>query len=307
MNSPTNTIRSAFAAVLLSLTVVLSGCGGSNAAEQPTVLRFSGIPDRNKGDVAENSEKLAKWLTEKLGVEVRYQPSNSYTTSVNALAANKVDFAWLGGKTTCDAIDVGAGKVHVLATRDIDLKFKTYFVGNHASVAAGKLGKVEDLAEWRDAASKLNFTFGDGNSTSGHLMPRHFLVAAGFNPEKDFASVGYAEGGHSGTLNAVASGSFDCGALNYEVYDNASADLKAKAELLYTTPEYVDYSWVVHDRLGKEMIDTLRAALLGLDAADPVEGAILKAWSAGKFLAAKDEQWDSIRGVRDSLPKDFLK
>ena len=300
-------MRSALVAGFLSLVCVLPSCGGAGTVDKPTVLRFSGIPDRNKGAVAENSAKLAAWLSEKLGVEVRYQASNSYTASVNALAANKIDFAWLGGKTTCDAIDAAAGKVHVLATRDIDLKFKTYFVGHHAAIAAGKLAGVSDLSEWRDSASKLKFTFGDVNSTSGHLMPRHFLVAAGIDPDKAFASVGYAEGGHSGTLNAVAAGSVDCGALNYEVYDNASAELKQKAPLLYTTPEYVDYSWVVHDRVGSDLIERLRAALLGLDASDPEEGAILKAWSAGKFLSAKDEQWDSIREVRDSLPKGFLK
>lgn len=307
MNSFPITIRSALLVGLLSLTCVLPSCGDANDSEQPMVLRFSGIPDRNKGEVAENSKKLATWLTEKLGVEVRYQASNSYTASVNALAANKIDFAWLGGKTTCDAIDAGAGKVHVLATRDIDLQFKTYFVGNHAAIAAGKLAAVKDLSEWGDAASKLKFTFGDVNSTSGHLMPRHFLVAAGIDPENDFASVGYAEGGHSGTLTAVATGSVDCGALNYEVYDNASAHLKEKAKLLYTTPEYVDYSWVVHDRVGTDLIEKLCAALLGLQASDPEEGAILKAWSAGQFLSATDAQWDSIRQVRDSLPKGFLK
>jgi phosphonate transport system substrate-binding protein len=307
MNSYPNTMRSALVAGLLSLACVLPSCGGANTSEQATVLRFSGIPDRNKGAVAENSAKLAAWLSEDLGVEVRYQASNSYTASVNALAANKIDFAWLGGKTTCDAIDASAGKVHVLATRDIDLQFKTYFVGHHAAIAAGKLAVVADLREWRDAASKLKFTFGDVNSTSGHLMPRHFLVAAGIDPDKDFASVGYSEGGHSGTLNAVAAGSVDCGALNYEVYENASAELKEKAPLLHTTAEYVDYSWVVHDRVGVDLIGKLRAALLGLDDSDPEESAILKAWSAGKFLSATDAQWDSIREVRDSLPKGFLK
>lgn len=294
-------------AMLLSLLCVLPSCGDGNDAEQPTVLRFSGIPDRNKGEVAANSKKLAAWLTEKLGVEVRYQASNSYTTSVNGLAANKIDFAWLGGMTTCDAIDAGAGKVHVLATRDIDLQFKSYFIGNHASIAAGKLAAVDDLGAWRESASKLKFTFGDVSSTSGHLMPRYFLTAAGIDPEKDFASVGFAEGGHSGTLAAVAAGSYDCGALNYEVYDHASPELKAKAKLLYTTPEYVDYSWVVHDRVGAERIEKLRAALLSLNASDPDEAAILKAWSAGRFVAAKDSQWDAIREVRDSIPKEWLK
>jgi phosphonate transport system substrate-binding protein len=291
----------------LVLTVALVSCRADGAPEQTAVVRFSVIPDWNKGQLAEDSVKLAAWLSAKLGVEVRYEPSSSYTTCVNALAANKIDFAWLGGKTTCDAIDVGRGAVHVLATRDIDLRFKSYFIGNRDAVANGKLSQVADLAKWRDVAGKLKFTFGSVNSTSGHLMPRHFLQLAGIDADKDFASTGYAQGGHAGTLQSVASGSVDCGALNYAYYDKASAEDQAKAPILFVTPEYVDYAWVAHDRIGKDLLEKLRSALLGLDRARADEAAILDAWSAGKFLMAKDQQWDSIRQVRDSLPKGFLK
>lgn len=292
--------------VLLALVGSAAGCSGERGHAVRT-LRFSVIPDWNKGRLAEDAGRLAALLTARLGVEVRYEPSNDYTACVNALAANQLDFAWLGGKTTCDAIDVGGGAVHVLATRDIDLHFKSYFVGNRAAIAAGRLAPLAELADWRGRTAGLRFTFGDVNSTSGHLMPRHFLVAAGIDPERDFASVGYAEGGHAGTLLAVASGAVDCGALNYAYYDRAPAEQRAAAPVLYTTPEYVDYAWVVHDRVGDELRGRLERALLALDRADPGAARVLDAWSAGSFVKARDEQWDAIRGVRDALPKGFLK
>ena len=294
----------ALVAVLAMST--LGGC--SQAAGDATAqLRFSVIPDWNTGQLAKDSQRLATLLTEQLGVAVRYEPTSSYAACVNALAANKIDFAWLGGKTTCDAIDVGKGAVHVLATRDIDLKFKSYFIGNRDAIAAGKLSKVDDLASWQPLASGLKFTFGSVGSTSGHLMPRYFLTQAGIDPEKHFASVGFAAGSHAGTLQAVASGAFDCGALNYAYYDKASAEDQAKAPILFTTPEYVDYAWVVHDRIGAPTIAKLRTVLLSLARADAQQAAILDAWSAGSFVLASDEQWDSIRAVRDSVPKDWLK
>jgi phosphonate transport system substrate-binding protein len=295
--------------VLATAGLVLAACGSDSEAAQPkpTELRFSVIPDFNKTRLADDAAKLASVLGKKLGMPVRYEPSNDYTAAVNALVANKLDFVWLGGKTTVDAIDAGKGSVHVLVTRDIDLAFKSYFIGNQTAVANGKLKKMADLAELKPIAKNLTFTFGDKNSTSGHLMPRHFLVTAGIDPDQDFQTMGYAEGGHSGTLKAVASGSADLGALNFAYYDGASAEDKANAPILYTTPDYVDYAWVVHDRLGAEMKQKLRDAFVQLDPKDADDQAVLSAWSAGKFLPAENARWDSIRKVRDALPKGFLK
>ncbi|HIE70526.1 MAG TPA: phosphate/phosphite/phosphonate ABC transporter substrate-binding protein [Planctomycetes bacterium] len=315
MNIKISTMRVALATAVLAVVSTLSSCGdikanantSGNGATQPDMLRFSVIPDWNKGKLAIDAKKLATMLSEKLGVEVRYSPSNDYTACVNGLIANKLDFVWLGGKTTCDAIDASKGSVHVLATRDIDLHFKSYFIGNADAVASGKVTTTTDLSAWQGKTADLRFTFGDVNSTSGHLMPRHFLVQAGIDPDKDFKSAaGYAQGGHSGTLKSVASGSVDCGALNFAYYDKAPAEEKAKAPILFTTPDYVDYAWAVHDRVGKDLIAKLQKALLGLDRSNPDEAAILDSWSAGAFLAAKDEQWHAIREVRDSLPKGFL-
>jgi len=299
----------AFCLATALVAACLTGCGGDDAAgkSQTETLRFSVIPDWNKGKLSKDANRLAALLTDKLGVEVRYAPSNDYTACVNGLIANKLDFVWLGGKTTCDAIDAGVGAVHVLATRDIDLHFKSYFIGNADVIASGKLTATEDLTTWKGQTSDLRFTFGDVNSTSGHLMPRHFLTKAGIDPDKDFKSAaGYAQGGHSGTLKSVVSGAVDCGALNFAYYDKAPAEEKAKAPILYTTPDYVDYAWVVHDRVGKERIAQLQEALLKLSKDDPEEALILDSWSAGSFLAAKDEYWAAIREVRDSLPKGFL-
>lgn len=302
---------------LCAAGILFAGCGSDSAAANPgdktaapaapKELRFSVIPDFNKAKLADAAAKLESVLSKKLGIPVHYEASNDYASAVNNLIANKLDFVWLGGKTTVDAIDAGGGHVHVLATRDIDLAFKTYFIGNKAAVEAGKLKTMTDLAELKGKTSELTFTFGDKNSTSGHLMPRHFLTKAGIDPDKDFKTMGYAEGGHAGTLKAVASGAADLGALNFAYYDKASAEDKANAPILYTTPDYVDYAWVVHDRLGAGMTDKLRDAFVTMNASNEDDKAILDAWSAGKFLPAKDELWNSIRQVRDSLPKGFLK
>lgn len=282
---------------------------GTAPVAKPTELRFSVIPDFNKAKLADSCKTLESYLTKKLGVPVKYLPSNDYVMAVNGLVANQLDFVWLGGKTTCDAIDEGKGQITVIATRDIDLAFKSYFIANKKLVDEGKLKPMTSLAELKDKAKDFTFTFGDRNSTSGHLMPRFFLTEAGIDPNKSFkGECGYqASGGHASTLKAVASGATDIGALNFSYYDKATPEEKANAPIVFTTAPYVDYAWCAHSRIGAELTKQLTDAFTSLDAKDPEQKAVLDAWSAKeKFLPADGKQWESIRKVRDSLPKGFL-
>ncbi|MBL9076516.1 MAG: phosphate/phosphite/phosphonate ABC transporter substrate-binding protein [Planctomycetes bacterium] len=296
-----------FPAFLFATTLTCLA-GTAPAQEAPKELRFSVIPDFNKATLAEHCKRIETVLSSKLGIPVRYEPSADYTTAVNGLVANKLDFVWLGGKTTCDAIDAGKGQVNVLATRDIDLHFKTYFIANQKAIDAGRIKPLQKLAELAPLAKDLTFTFGDKNSTSGHLMPRHFLVEAGIDPNKSFrGEAGYqASGGHAATLKAVASGAADLGALNFAYYDAAKPEDKAAAPIVFTTPEYVDYAWVAHDRIGAELKQKLATAFTTLDPKVEAEKAVLDAWKCKKFEPATNSQWNDIRKVRDSLPKGFL-
>src|ERR1041385_4408545 len=82
---------------------------GSRAAaataqqEKPKVLRFSGIPNQNATDLAEKYKPLAKYLSEKLGVEVEYVPSADYNASVDGFKNGDLQLCWFGGFTGVQA------------------------------------------------------------------------------------------------------------------------------------------------------------------------------------------------------------
>src|SRR5262249_22882658 len=108
-------------------------------------------------------------------------------------------------------------------------------------------------------------------------------------------------------MQAVISGEVDVGALNFVYYDKAKPEEKAQAPIIYTTPKFVDYCWIGHARLGDEVLQKIKAALLKLDAKKEADKAVLDGWGAGKYVAADKQQWDGIRKVLQALPKDFLK
>lgn len=300
------------AALVVALSLV--ACGDADAPKAgapaaPRTLRFSGIPDSDKDKLSQQYQAVADWLSAELGMPVEYVHAPDYTGAVTALAADKIDFAWLGGVTAVEAETVTDGQAVFLAARDSDLRFKSYFIANRALVDSGRFQERTDLspqplaelAALKPALAQGTFTFGSKSSTSGHIMPRHFLESpeVGIDPEKDFAQpAGYQlQGGHSATLAAVASGAYDAGVLNYTNWEKAEPELKAKAPLIYVTPEYVDYCVVAHARIGTELAEKLRDAFAGLDASDPADKAVLDAFAATSFVRADRADWDGIRKV----------
>ncbi|TPV93186.1 MAG: hypothetical protein B7733_21715 [Myxococcales bacterium FL481] len=284
------------------------------AGEDPSPLRFSGIPDSDKAKLTQMYAVVADYLTTALGRSVTYVHVPDYTGAVTALAANKVDFVWLGGVTAVQAEARTRGQVEYVATREADLKFRSYLVANAAVVAQGRFSPapqplapmpLADLAALRSGLAQSSFSFGAKSSTSGHIMPRYFLSspAVGFDVDGGFRGrVNYQlQGGHRATLSAVASGAVDAGVLNYKTWEGADDETKRQAPVVYVTPEYVDYVVVAHDRMGVATIAALRDALVSLDEAQPQHAAVLAAFSAKRFVAADAAQWSGIRKVVQEL------
>jgi phosphonate transport system substrate-binding protein len=291
-----------------------SDLAATPTAAQPAVIRLSFLPDDNVAAVEAVARNLSDYLQAAVGMTVQYERSIDYQACVTGLLANRIDLVWLGGVTFCQARQRSGNQVELVACRDIDLQFRSYFIANHEIVADRRLNITADLSEWNEAPQRqglrgLTFTFGAKDSTSGHIMPRYFMIAAGIQPEQAFATAPQYQllGGHAATFRAVVSGQVDVGVMNYAVYEKQSAADRALAPVVHTTPAYVDYCFAAHQRLGRATIDRLRAALLALDAENPAHAGILQAWKCRQFVAADASRWDAIAKVLTELPKDFLK
>jgi phosphonate transport system substrate-binding protein len=251
----------------------------------PEELRVSAIPDVSQNDLLVKYPPLAEYLSTTLGVEVDFTPVTDYPATVDGLAANRLDLVWYGGYTSLQAVRQSKGNAERLVMRDEDKKFKSVFV---ASPQSG----IKSLADLKGK----KFAFGSQSSTSGHLMPRHFLAEAGIDPETDFTSTTFT-GAHDATAKAVESGQTDAGALNFLVWEKLQAGGKVdedKVAVFYTTPEYVDYCWVASKSLPEDLRQAIRKAFLDLDPSNPAHKAILDLQNASRFVEANDSEWKGI-------------
>lgn len=281
---------------LLAFVCLATSCGTDSGAA-PEVLRISGIPDSLGTEIDALAKAVEEYLGAELGMQVEYINATDYDAAVTMMGSNKIDLGWFGGVAGVSAVDACAGKARMIATREKDLQFKTYFIANRAVVDAGKIGPVKSLAELKPKLAELSFTFGNMRSTSGHIMPRHFMAAAGIDPEKDVKGTVKNQKNHTLTLDMVADGRVDVGALNYTNYDLASAEKKQQAVKIFETPTYIDYCVVARDSLGDELIAKIQKAFTKLDPKVEAHKAMLDAFKAEKFVAAKSSQWQTIRDV----------
>ena len=275
---------------LRRLLVASLAFGAVASAHAQQVLRVTAIPDESPTELARKFAPLGQYLESRLGMKVEWTPVTDYAAAVETLVNRKVDLAWFGGFTFVQASARSGGKVIPLVQREEDEKFRSVFITADPAIKSLADLKGRDLS------------FGSQSSTSGHLMPRHFLLAAGIEPERDLKRVAFS-GAHDATIAAVASGKVQAGALNISVWDKFVADKKvdtSRVRVFFTTPPYYDYNWTVHADMPAALRDKLGAAFLALNKSTPEGQQVLELQRATRFIPTKAENYKSIEGAARS-------
>ena len=274
-------LRGALVLVLLATSPALPAPG---EAQVPAVLRVSAIPDENPNELLRIYTPFAEYLAQELGMKVRFTPVVDYAATVEALAGNKLDMVWYGGLTSVQAARQAKGARRVIMRKE-DAEFKSVFVARPGS----GITRLADL-------KGRTFAFGSVSSTSGHLMPRYFLLQAGVTPEKDLKRVAFS-GAHDATALWVASGKVEAGALNFLVWDKLVGQKKAdptRVAVFHTTPPYVDYVWTARGDLDAGLRERIAAAFLKLDDANPAHKRLLDLHRTKKYIKANDGEWKGV-------------
>jgi phosphonate transport system substrate-binding protein len=270
------------------LTGALLFCAASSFAQQ--VFRVTAIPDESPTELARKAAPLMNYLEAKLGTKVEFTPVTDYAAAVEALVNRKVDLAWFGGFTFVQAQLRSGGKAIPIVQREEDEKFRSVFITSDPA--------IKQLADLKGK----DVSFGSQSSTSGHLMPRSFLLQAGVDPDKDFRRVAYS-GAHDATIAAVTAGKVQAGALNISVWDKFVADKRvdtSKVLVFYTTPPYYDYNWTVHADMPAALREKLTQALLSLSRDDPAGKEILELQRATRYVPANAQNYKGIENAARS-------
>jgi phosphonate transport system substrate-binding protein len=278
--SPSRTLRSL-------LTVAVFAVGAISAHAQQ-VLRVTTIPEEAATEQVRKFTPIAAYLEKRLGMKVEFTPVSDYPAAVESLVNKKVDLVWFGGFTYVQARIRSGGKVVPVAQREEDTRFQSVFI---AKTDSG-IKRLEDLRG-------KQISFGSQSSTSGHLMPRHFLLQAGMDPEKDFKRVAYS-GAHDATIASVVSGKVEAAALDITVWRKFVAENKVDTkavDVFFTTAPYFNYNWSVHADMPAALRERVTKALLDLDPATPEGKEILQLNRATRYIPTQPDNYKGIEAA----------
>jgi phosphonate transport system substrate-binding protein len=283
--------------IFLAATMVLA-CGKTNpearqiqqakAAEKVQVrearkeLVITAIPDEKPDELQRKNNLLVDYLEKSMGVKISFKPVTHYGAAVRALVAGQVDFAWLGGYTFVQA-KLQANAIPVVMRRS-DRAFQSVFIAN----------KDSGIATMADLKGKT-FAFGSKSSTSGRLMPQHYMVQNfQLDPTKDLHGVPVYSGAHDATLKMVDSGKVQAGVLNYKTWETNKGSAPNTVEV-WRTPGYVDYCWAAAPGVSSALRQKFADAFIALNEAEHPE--LLALQSAQKYVPAQVAMWDTIQQV----------
>jgi phosphonate transport system substrate-binding protein len=243
----------------LILVAVLCGCQASagerlaDPGHLPAKLRVGVIPNIAPDRQRAQYEPLRAYLARTLGVDVELFVATDYAGVVSALAADKLDAAYLGGLTY-----VQAEQQVKLAPLVTEIDRETGTPEYLSAIVVRKDSPYQSVNDLLDA--RASFAFGDVSSTSGSLYPHVMLAEAGArcSPEDPASCPPLSKttftGGHDATAQAVLGGSVDGGGLELRILHRMERDgsVPKGALRVIATRKVMGYPWVVRQALGEE-------------------------------------------------------
>ena len=303
----TGRARSSVTVLVATLALLATACGGSDepavdaAPGGVEVFTIGAIPDQDPEVLQRLYRTVADFLAEELGVAVEYVPVADYAAAVNLFRTGDLDMVWFGGLTGVQA-RLQVDGAEAIVQRGIDENFHSVFIANTAS----GIDPIEDVPGLAVLAG-TRFTYGSESSTSGRLMPQFFLEEAGVGPE-DFDGPPGFSGSHDTTIELVEAGTYETGVLNEQVWasrtEAGEVDLD-KVDVVFRTPAYHDYHWVIRpdvaERFGDDFVADVTAAFVELDPADAADAEILELFGAEEFIETDNANYGRIEEVARKL------
>lgn len=257
----------------------------------PSVINVGVLPDESTEALQARLKPLLGYLAAQTGIEFRLIESSDYDELLMLFISDRIDLAYFGGYTF-----VQANALHdavPLVMREIDTRFTSYFLAS--GTVPGQ--RIEDFR------NKV-FSFGNRLSTSGHLMPRHYLQKdQDVVPERFFAEVRFS-GAHDETAYLVRDGEVDLGVANSAIIRAMLKDGRLDENdlrILWETPPFPDYVWAAQSQLPEVVKGRIRDAFLGLEANEGLEGDILDSLGARLFLPAGKSDFGALKAVARSM------
>jgi phosphonate transport system substrate-binding protein len=291
-------ITTALAAVLATSAVA------EDWKEDYQVIKFGILSGENEKDRIARYTPFEEYLERELGVEVEIFTAGAYDGVIQALAADQIEFAFLGSSSYAAAYTAMDGEVVPLVSR-LQNDGST---GYYSIVVTRCDSGLNDLASLEGKV----LAFADPDSTSGYAVP-YFNIAKEVDPKTFFSAIPFS-GSHEAGVAGVVQGTFDA-AATYMTNETSgiiprmvSKGMIAEGEAcpIWKSPEITSGPLTARANLPEALIEAMRTAVMEVPEKDP---AAFKEMSGGEtstqkgWIEVDQERYQWIVDMRDWLKK----
>ena len=247
------------------------------------IIRFGILSGENEKDRIARYTPFEAYLERELGVEVEIFTAGAYDGVIQALAADQIEFAFLGSSSYAAAYTATDGAVVPLVSRLQNDDSTGYYSILVTRCDSG----LNDLASLEGKV----LAFADPDSTSGYAVP-YYNIAQEVDPKTFFSATPFS-GSHEAGVAGVVQGTFDA-AATYKTNETSGVEQrkveKGKIEEggacpIWQSPEITSGPLTARANLPEELIDAMRTAMLELAEKDM---PALKEMSGGETSTQKD-------------------
>lgn len=243
-------------------------------------------PDKEKNDAT--YRPIATYLARKLGREVQLRTVDSWEGLAKSLAGGETDLALMGPWGYVLANQQAGAQVVSTILYD----GKPEYFGIMVTHPDSGIKSPKDL-------KGRTFAFGDKGSTSGYLIPLHYFMTQGIDPDTYFSKVLYTS--HQAIETQVTRGALDAGA-DYNRNRNAMIEqglIKAdQSRIIWQSAPLPNDAFAVSSILArdKEFVVRLQNALAGVGDALKSQPGLLPPHYTG--FASRDNAF--YKPIRDA-------
>ncbi|MCT7373686.1 phosphonate ABC transporter substrate-binding protein [Chelativorans salis] len=252
---------------------LIAGFLPANAAaegwkDQYKTLRFGVLSSENEKDRIARYTAFENYLEKELGVEVEIFTAGSYDGVIQALAADQIEFAFLGSSAYAAAYTETGGGVIPLTTKQQEDGSTGYY-----SIVVVRCDSGYTSLD--DLEGKV-LAFADPDSTSGYAVPYFNMVKQGYEPETFFSAVPFS-GAHETGVQGVVNGQYDAAATyqNNEI-NGIPQRMVAKGMIdedvvcpIWESPEITSGPFTARANLPQDLIEAMQKAVLAVPEKDP--------------------------------------
>lgn len=269
------------------------------------VLKFGILSGENEKDRIARYTPFEEYLERELGVEVEIFTAGNYDGVIQALAADQIEFAFLGSSSYAAAYTATDGGVVPLVSR-LQNDGST---GYYSVIVTRCDSGLNDLASLEGKV----LAFADPDSTSGYAVP-YFNLSKELDPKSYFEAIPFS-GSHEAGVQGVVNGTFDA-AATYETNETNGIVVRmvtkgmiedGEACTIWKSPEITSGPLAARSNLPEGLLDAMRTAVMEVPEKDP---AAFKEMSGGAdstqkgWIEVDHARYEWIVAMRDWLRKE---